>query len=185
MKALDTCLEELAASDDKYTNLVLMENYNHLYHALAALTCGHTREIKSAMKSSQEQYQIYRERYTQFILRRHFPRLLEFFIDVDKMQATMPPSEVQFQNAYSKQALRKVIAPLKAAEMEQRIVAMHSKLKRQLTPTENLYSEVWAFISEELCSRWRRYWELCELCYNAEPMPVSNTSLQTLLKKRA
>ena len=123
MTALDNCLRFIAASDDKYTNLVLMENYHHLYASLSALDVLHTGEMEQAITDAGEHYHLYLERYTQFILRRQFSGLLAFFEDVDKMQATMPASEVQFQNAYTKQALRKVLGPFSFHELEQRLQA--------------------------------------------------------------
>ena len=168
------CLHKIARSDPKYTNVIQMENYHYFYTQLQAI---HVDAIANRVGVARTTYEEQAGLYTRLILDKWFAGPLGFFNGVERALETLPASEIQFQIALSKPALRKALKGVSRPWLEKALGEMVKKMHRQLSPEEQLMPVIWQRLVAALTDEWSRCGKILSECYGNEKLPISESEL--------
>ncbi|CAL8088675.1 unnamed protein product [Calicophoron daubneyi] len=172
VRALMVSLERVAAESVKTPReVVQLENYHQLNDIVRRLKLPGLEEYKQEAKN---RYTRALEEYTKNCMGRPLEKLATFFENVQTaLDAGVRPEVVQYQFAFSKQELRKVIKEYPGREVKRGLESLCKKVERHLSEENNLFLVVWRSIQGEFFDQCQRFNTLISECY-----PDSNITLE-------
>ncbi|XP_013397565.1 exocyst complex component 1 isoform X1 [Lingula anatina] len=174
-KLIRTVFEQLLriSTDHPKTpkDVVLMENYHHLYATLSQLKISC---LEKERKDARQRYQEHLQAYVTTYLGRPLEKLNTFFEGIEsKVASGVKEDEVGYQLAYSKQELRKVIKEYPGKEVKKNLEHLRKKVEKHLCEEENLFQVVWHSMQDEFLKQYKHFEHLIAKCY-----PASNITLE-------
>eukprot|EP00040_Diaphanoeca_grandis_P032055 m.193231 g.193231 ORF g.193231 m.193231 type:complete len:817 (-) comp32497_c0_seq1:57-2507(-) len=155
---------ERIAKECKHQNVVMFENCHHLHRSLreSKVMC-----LSKFSETARDTYNANMNLYVgSVILGRPLEKLSAFFDSVDRLiQSGTNPKDVNFQNAFSKTELTKVIQQYPGKEVKKNLDAMYKRVSRHLCVEERLLDVVWVNIQHEFVGQYRRFQDLIDKCY--------------------
>ena len=191
--AIDDCLKTVADASEKYTFLVLFQNYGYFATCLRAVT--HIPELCGHMELARRCFEINLDAYAKSVLTSPpFHGCAEYFQRVLASKVDLP--EVQFQSAFSKPNVRNVLKPLTLKAVQVAISDIARKIRRQLatppattagigepgSPGANAgfsVEAVWRRVAQTLTAQWEEWQRLCNMCYGTD-VALALTSEQVM-----
>ncbi|GAA6058447.1 hypothetical protein JCM3770_005082 [Rhodotorula araucariae] len=184
--AIFDCLQQMAKMDgegqggqgeDKDQlnyHVILIENMHHL------ITVFSTRQKVAALAPFVEQarakYDQNLTAYIRLILRRPLARQLDFFFGLEQLLRTMPPTEVALHNAYTRSALRRVTADVRAKDLRKAVDALWKRVDKhfggdvanQAAAHTDVLKTVWKACEDEVVRLVTTWKALIAKCYPDE-----------------
>ncbi|NXX48099.1 EXOC1 protein, partial [Tricholaema leucomelas] len=145
------------------TDMVMMENFHHIHRFLCQkeILC-----LEGVKKEAEQRYSEHMEKYIIQNLGQPLEKLHHFFEGVKACVAQgVKEEEVNFQLAYSKQELRKVIEKYPGQEVKRALETLYRTTQKYLSPEENLLQVVWQAMQQELIRQYQQFEHLIQCCY--------------------
>lgn len=161
------------------SDVVLMENYHHLYATLSQLKISC---LEKERKEARQKYQEHQQAYVTAFLGRPLEKLNTFFEGIEsKVASGVKVDEVGYQLAYSKQELRKVIKEYPGKEVKKGLDHLCKKVEKHLCEEENLFQVVWHSMQDEFIKQYKHFEHLIEKCYPGSKITLE-FSIDTILQ---
>ncbi|KAI4485021.1 hypothetical protein M0802_012849 [Mischocyttarus mexicanus] len=143
--------------------VIKMENFHHMYDLLSQV------KISVLDQERKEAKQRYQEALRAYVIQ-YFGRPLEklnlFFEGVQaKVGAGVKESEINYQIAFSKLELRRVIKEYPAREVKKGLENLYRKVEKHLCEEENLLQVVWREMQGEFIAQYIYIEESVQRCY--------------------
>ncbi|XP_078520173.1 exocyst complex component 1-like isoform X2 [Lissotriton helveticus] len=152
-------------------NMVMMENYHHIYCFLSEKKI---QSLESKRKEAKQKYSENMEQYVITYLGQPLEKLNYFFDGVKARVAQgVKEDEVGFQLAYSKQELRKIIKKYPGKEVKRSLEALYRNILKYLSPEENLLPVVWRAMEQEFLRQYHEFEDLICRCYRGSAISMS------------
>ena len=199
--AIDDCLETVANANEKYTYLVLFQNYGYFATCLRAV--AHIPELSDHVELARRCFESNLDAYAESVLTSPpFHDCAGYFQRVLGSKVDLP--EVQYQSAFSKPNVRKVLKPMTHKAVQVAISEIARKIRRQLaTPPATTagmgepgspgganaafsVEEVWGRVAQTLGAQWQDWERLCATCYGADvALALSAEQVMSLMEQEA
>jgi hypothetical protein len=178
-------LEASAKSDEKYTDVALMENYQFFWLAFThrqptIVALSHHQGI------AQELYLARMEAYVKWTLTYEdvLPEAFKFFDQLEDALKSVAAEDVQFSNGLRKTDLRELCKNTLNSKYVQK--AMNNAAKRvskHLPKNEGLARQVWMSVEAHFRTRFKRFQQLVAQCYQSEKLTLSWQDVQAVLQQ--
>eukprot|EP01043_Picozoa_sp_COSAG02_P013212 COSAG02_NODE_525_length_20713_cov_5.808286_4_plen_1010_part_00 len=199
--AIDDCLEAVANANVKYTFLLLFQNYGYFATCLRAVAhipelCDHVELARRCFESNLDAYA------ANVLMSPPFHGCAQYFQTVIASKVELP--EVQFQSAFSKPNVQKVLKPMTRKAVQAAISEIARTIRRQLaTPPATTagigepgspgganaafsVEAVWDRVSQTLGAQWQEWQRLCEMCYGSGiALALSAEQVMSLMDEEA
>uniref|UniRef100_UPI00358DE69F exocyst complex component 1 isoform X1 n=2 Tax=Myxine glutinosa TaxID=7769 RepID=UPI00358DE69F len=144
-------------------DVVLMENYHHLFATLSRLKIGC---LENERRDAKREYTEHLHAYVISSLGQPLPKLNEFFEGVEvRVAQGVKEDEVGYQLAFSKQELRKVLREYPGKEVKKGLENLYRKVEKHFCEEENLLQVVWRSLQEVFIRQYKHFEELIARCY--------------------
>lgn len=176
------CLQQMAkmdgegqgqAGEDKDQlnyHVILIENMHHIMAVFKGEKVG---ALVGFVQQAREKYTSNLDAYIKLILRRPLARVLDFFLGLEQLLRTTPPTEVSLHSAYTRAALKRTLGDLRAKDLRKAVDALYKRVDKHFgadvtNPSAgqgDVLKTVWRATEEEvqrLLSGWR---DLIGRCY--------------------
>uniref|UniRef100_T1JC86 Exocyst complex component Sec3 PIP2-binding N-terminal domain-containing protein n=1 Tax=Strigamia maritima TaxID=126957 RepID=T1JC86_STRMM len=158
--------------------VIMMENYHHLYALLSQLKISC---LDNERKEAKQLYNEWLQAYVTKYFGRPLVKLNIFFDGVqNKVAQGIKEEEIGYQLAYSKQELRKVIKEYPGKEVKKGLEHLNKKVEKHLCEDENLLQVVWHSMQEEFIRQYKAIHALIERCYPGSMITVEFTISEIL-----
>jgi hypothetical protein len=176
-------LEHTASKDEKYADLVFVEN---LHFFLTSFTTFNVVALQSPLQRAQTLYTTHLMKYINWNIEYELSSFSKFFSRLEDAFRTMSPEDVQFVSDLTKTQLRDItknILPIK--NLQKSITNIRKRIEKHLPKNPILITEIWQKLSETLVGRLRRLEQLIALCYPGENMTVNVDEVADICNKFA
>ncbi|KAF8562138.1 hypothetical protein P879_07136 [Paragonimus westermani] len=164
VRALMAQLEQIAFQSVKTPReVVQLENYHRLNDILRRLKMSGLEEY---LQETKIRYTRALEEYTKNSMGRPLEKLATFFEGVQAaLDAGVRPEVIQYQFAFSKQELRKVIREYPGREVKRGLESLCKKVEKHLSEEGNLFQVVWRSIQAQFLEQCQLFNVLINECY--------------------
>lgn len=173
-------LDDIAASNKKYTDVLKMENYHYFARIMNTYNLKHPGLVDYINKA-QDNYSKSYYNYIRWILNDGVGKVLTFFDNVRMQKEQLDPAEVAFQPGVTRKELRALLAKIKST-MNQDIKEMHTRMDKHLCDEEKLLIPCWTGLSDLLTTAWSEADGLVSACYPGETLSPTGSELSAMLK---
>ncbi|KER32892.1 hypothetical protein T265_01176 [Opisthorchis viverrini] len=181
VRTMMTQLEQIASQSvktprevvqlDSSVILPIVENYHRLNDIFRRLKLAGMEEYRQEAKS---RYARALQEYTKNSMGRPLEKLATFFEGVNAaLAAGVRPEVIQYQFAFSKQELQKVIREYPGREVKRGLENLCKKVEKHLSEEGNLFQVVWRSIQAKFFEQCEQFNTLIAECY-----PDSGISLE-------
>jgi len=154
-------------------DVVMMENYHHMYDLLARFKIACLEEHR---KTAKNKYSEHLNTYVTMQLGRPLEKLNYFFEGIEaKVAQGVKMEEIGYQMAFSRQELRKVIDEYSKKDVKKNIELLYKKVEKHLCEEENLNQTVWHSMQVEFLNQYKHFDELINRCYPGSAITLSFT----------
>jgi len=154
-------------------DVVMMENYHHMYDLLARfkIVC-----LEEHRKTAKAKYTEHLNTYVTMQLGRPLEKLNHFFEGIEaKVAQGVKMEEIGYQMAFSRQELRKVIDEYPKKDVKKNIELLYKKVEKHLCEEEHLNQTVWHSMQVEFLNQYKHFDELINRCYPGSMITLSFT----------
>ncbi|KAI3513180.1 hypothetical protein L1887_20507 [Cichorium endivia] len=170
-------LDKIAQTDQKYADIILLENYAAFQNSLYDLA-NVVPTLAKFYHQASESYEQACTRHISVIIYYQFERLFQFARRIEDLMYTITPEEIPFQLGLSKMDLRKVVKS-SLSGVDKHIGAMYKKLQKNLT-SEELLPSLWDKCKKEFLDKYESFAQLVAKIYPSETIP-SVTEMRDIL----
>jgi len=154
-------------------DVVMMENYHHMYDLLARFKIACLEEHR---KTAKTKYTEHLNTYVTMQLGRPLEKLNYFFEGIEsKVAQGVKMEEIGYQMAFSRQELRKVIDEYPKKDVKKNIELLYKKVEKHLCEEENLNQTVWHSMQVEFLNQYKHFDELINRCYPGSMITLNFT----------
>eukprot|EP01105_Mastigella_eilhardi_P022386 TRINITY_DN5507_c0_g1_i2.p1 TRINITY_DN5507_c0_g1~~TRINITY_DN5507_c0_g1_i2.p1 ORF type:complete len:862 (-),score=220.17 TRINITY_DN5507_c0_g1_i2:118-2409(-) len=160
-------LEKENRRKKKSVYVLRIENY-HFFIETMGPKCNKVRCLEPHVQEARTQLDDNLQSFCQFLIRAKFRKLVEFFDDVSALlQSGLPPQEVPFQVAHSKQACLHVVGKFRASRVERALGQVHKSLRRNVSSDspDIILPLIWRHIKDTLIPQLNNIENLLQQCY--------------------
>uniref|UniRef100_A0A5B7AQT3 Putative Exocyst complex component sec3A isoform 1 n=1 Tax=Davidia involucrata TaxID=16924 RepID=A0A5B7AQT3_DAVIN len=161
-------LENIAKTDPKYADILLLENYAAFQNSLYDLA-NVVPTLAKFYHQASENYELACTRHISMIIYYQFERLFQFARRIEDLMYTITPEEIPFQLGLSKMDLRKVVKS-SLSGVDKSISAMYKKLQKNLT-SEELLPSLWDKCKKDFLDKYDSFAQLVAKIYPTETIP--------------
>ncbi|KAK6938752.1 Exocyst complex component Sec3, PIP2-binding N-terminal domain [Dillenia turbinata] len=161
-------LEKISQTDQKYADILLLENYAAFQNSLYDLA-NVVPTLAKFYHQASEAYEQACTRHISMIIYYQFERLFQFARKIEELMYTISPEEIPFQLGLSKMDLRKVLKSSLTA-VDKSIASMYKKLQKNLT-SEELLPSLWDKCKKEFLDKYDSFVQLVAKVYPQEQIP--------------
>ncbi|KAA8528602.1 hypothetical protein F0562_035957 [Nyssa sinensis] len=161
-------LENIAKTDPKYTDILLLENYAAFQNSLYDLA-NVVPTLAKFYHQASENYELACTRHISVIIYYQFERLFQFARRIEDLLYTITSEEIPYQLGLSKMDLRKVVKS-SLSGVDKSISAMYKKLQKNLT-SEELLPSLWDKCKKEFLDKYDSFAQLVAKIYPSETIP--------------
>ncbi|TGZ72421.1 hypothetical protein CRM22_002094 [Opisthorchis felineus] len=164
VRTMMTQLEQIASQSVKTPReVVQLENYHRLNDIFRRLKLAGMEEYQQEAKS---RYARALQEYTKNSMGRPLEKLATFFEGVNAaLAAGVRPEVIQYQFAFSKQELQKVIREYPGREVKRGLENLCKKVEKHLSEEGNLFQVVWRSIQAQFFEQCEQFNNLIAECY--------------------
>ncbi|XP_006822407.1 exocyst complex component 1-like, partial [Saccoglossus kowalevskii] len=164
IKAVNDTIERVAIEHQKTPrDVVMFENFHHMFATLSRLKITH---LENEKREAKQKYQDHLQAYVTAFLGKPLEKLSNFFEGIEARVAQgVKEEEVGYQLAFSKQELRKVIKEYTAKEVKKGIDSLYKKVEKNLCEEENLLQVVWHSMQDEFICQYKYFESMIARCY--------------------
>eukprot|EP00727_Mastigamoeba_balamuthi_P012206 m51a1_g7608 hypothetical protein (879) ;mRNA; r:257747-261163 len=164
-------------STPKFTYILRLENYHYFVKTISKkrVAC-----LKQYVDQAQAEYDKHLKLYCELATSSRFARLVEFFAGIDVLLESLPPEEIQFQSAHSKQACSRAVLKFDSLVMEKGLVHIYKDMDKYLSAEEALLAEVWDAFVKSLTDKYAHMTDLIVQCYGKKGMPLTMDEFRAL-----
>lgn len=171
--ALLAWIDRVAKQDEKYADVVVMENLHYLY-CVFAFREPKLGALQALTERAKKGYLDARKRYVQWHLDYEVPPLTKFWKRLGEELKTTAVDEIQLSPDLGKHELREVVKTyLNVKSVEKHAKAMLERLRKHLPKNKTLVDEVWAEIRMQFLSQFIWFERLMRSCYQNEAVGLS------------
>lgn len=175
--ALLNWIERMSKQDEKYTDVVMMENMHYLF-SVFNFREPRLGALQSLTERAKKGYLDSRKRYVQWHLDYELAPLTKFWKRLAEELKNTSPEEIQLSPDLSKQELREVVKSfLNVKSMEKRCKLMLERLRKHLPKNKTLVAEVWAEIRMQFLSQFIWFDRIMRTCYQNESVGLSPSEI--------
>ncbi|OAF69483.1 Exocyst complex component 1 [Intoshia linei] len=162
-KIMSVSIIKLSNESSKvYPSLVCYENF---YLLSDVIQCVNLDCLKEDQRDAHQKSQIYLTEYVKHMLGRPIERLGLFCEGIDSLLDTgVPPSEVMFKIAFSKNELKKIIVQYPGRIVKESLARIYRKVRKHLSVIR-LANVVWLEVQHCFLKQYDNYQKLLNLCY--------------------
>ncbi|KAL2521032.1 Exocyst complex component SEC3A [Forsythia ovata] len=161
-------LDKVAQADQRYTDIMLLENYAAFQNSLYDLA-NVVPILAKFYHQASESYEQACTRFISTIIYSQFDRLFQFEHRIEDLMYTITPEEIPFQLGLSKMDLRKVVKS-SLSGVDKSINAMYKRLQKNLT-SEELLPSLWDKLKKEFLDKYDSFAQLVAKIYPNETIP--------------
>ncbi|KAK5580858.1 hypothetical protein RB653_000882 [Dictyostelium firmibasis] len=172
---LDGLVEKLPEGD-KYKFISKLENHYFFYLKLEELQINCLIQHKD---TSQSIYLENLDTYVNFLIDLKFKPLMEYYMKMDELLLTLPPSDIQFQQSHSKQQFKKIVEKFKTENIEKGLLKALLNTQKNITKDSPLILVVWNKLEDVFIEKYEHFQDITSECYN-QTMPVSSDQIKGL-----
>lgn len=145
------------------TEVVLFENYHHLFAVLSQLKIA---SLEGQKKDAKQMYQECQQAYVTLYLGQPMEKVHVFFDGIESKLATgIRTEEIGYQLQFSKQELRKVIKEYTGKEVKKGLEQLYKRVEKHLCEEENLLQVVWHSMQDEFLKQYKYFESMIGKCY--------------------
>ncbi|GAB2231179.1 hypothetical protein Droror1_Dr00027467 [Drosera rotundifolia] len=158
-------LEKIAAAEQKFADILLLENYAAFQNSLYDLANIVTTLAKFYHQAS-EAYEQACTRHISSIIDTQFDKLIQFINRVERVIYVIPTEDIPLQTGLSKVELRKVVRA-SLSGVDKYIGSMYKKLQKNLT-SEELLPSLWDKCKKEFLEKYDSFAQMVAKVYPSE-----------------
>jgi hypothetical protein len=170
-------LDKIAQADQKYSDILLLENYAAFQNSLYDLA-NNVAILAKFYHQASEAYEQACTRHITVIINYQYEKLIQFFRRIEELMFTIPPEEIPFQMGLSKVDLRKVLKS-SLTGIEKSVAAMYKRLQRNLT-SEELLPSLWDKLKREFLDKYESFVQLVSKIYPSESIASADEMRELL-----
>lgn len=173
--ALFKWLEAVAKSDDKYTDVVMLENCHFFFVVFSA---RQVPALQQAVNQAKDKYQEHLRRYVEWSIEYEMPQFAKFFSNLTSQLKSVGADDIMFTNELSKHDLRNLIKNyLQLSKLSKSVLAMLQRIHKHLPKNSMLVREVWEHLADAFLVRFQEFEKLVSACYQNEKLPFTMEAL--------
>ncbi|BGP68575.1 hypothetical protein NBRC10513v2_001910 [Rhodotorula toruloides] len=155
-------------------HVILIENMHHIIAVFSSKQ--KVPALAPFVSQAREKYDQNLAAYIRLILRRPLARQLDFFAGLERLLRTTPPTEVSLHSAYTRSALRRVTADIRAKDLRKAIDALYKRVDKhfgvdvanQAAEHTDVLKTVWKACEDEVTKTIAEWKNLVAKCYPDE-----------------
>ncbi|KAJ8295628.1 Exocyst complex component 1 [Rhodotorula toruloides] len=155
-------------------HVILIENMHHIIAVFSSKQ--KVPALAPFVSQAREKYDQNLAAYIRLILRRPLARQLDFFAGLERLLRTTPPTEVSLHSAYTRSALRRVTADIRAKDLRKAIDALYKRVDKhfgvdvanQAAEHTDVLKTVWKACEDEVTKTIAEWKSLVAKCYPDE-----------------
>ncbi|BGP23018.1 exocyst complex, component Exoc1 [Rhodotorula toruloides] len=155
-------------------HVILIENMHHIIAVFSSKQ--RVPALAPFVSQAREKYDQNLAAYIRLILRRPLARQLDFFAGLERLLRTTPPTEVSLHSAYTRSALRRVTAEVRAKDLRKAIDALYKRVDKhfgvdvanQAAEHTDVLKTVWKACEDEVTKTIVEWKSLVAKCYPDE-----------------
>lgn len=175
--ALFAHLDSVASSDEKYTDVVQLEN-NYYFWRVFSTRPEQVPALEPFVAASKLKYQTALKKYVAWNVEYEMSTIAKFWNKLESaLKSVSKPTEIPIMADLSRQELHKLIHEhMTAHKITKRIRLMLERVKKHLSVRE-LEFEVWSELKQHFFSRYQRFEGLVAECYTKEALLVPSQGI--------
>jgi len=178
--ALFRWLESVARMDDKYTDVVVMENA-HFFHEVFQAPHLRVPALESAVERTGTLYDTHCRRYVEWNIGYEMPALLEFWNRLEEQIKSIVPEDIPFAAGLSKHDLRALFkGPLAVKTLQKSLINVLKRVEKHMPKNPGMIAVVWKQIQATFLARFARFEKLVADCYSNEKLATTQQDVQEL-----
>jgi len=183
VQTLFNWLENIAKMDEKYADVVRLENY-HYFWKIFSSRIEPIIYLKEDIEKSQQLYLESMEHYIEWHLRYECPQWITFETRLqEQLKISDSPNEVPFAQDLSKQDLRNLLKNyLSKTKLHNSIKNILLRVKKHLPKNYYLAKEIWERLTNVFINRYRRFEKLVQDCYISEKVLVTVGEIEHIFR---
>ena len=183
--ALFRWLEGVAKTDDKYTDVCLMENYYYFSHTFAACFPHSIPALQLPVEKAQQGYQLHLSKYIMWQCEYELKDVYRFWGRLEQAQQQMQRDEIQHARELGRKELRDLMRErMNGKVMGKSLVEMYKRVRKHLPRNEGMVAVVWGKVGESLVDKWRWFERSVRESYVDEKWTaVTSADVQEMINK--
>ena len=184
--ALFRWLEGVAKTDDKYTDVCLLENYYYFYHTFTAAFPHSIPALQLPVEKAQQAYTLHLGKYITWQCEYELKDIYRFWARLEQAQQQMQRDEIQHARELGRKELRDLMRErMNAKVIGKSLVEMYKRVRKHLPRNEGMVGVVWGKVGESLVERWRWFERSVRESYVDEKWTAAVTSgdVQEIINK--
>ena len=149
-------LEGVAKTDDKYTDVLLVENAYYFYHTFTAAFPHQIAALQMPVEKAQQLYALHLSKYIAWQCEYELKEVYRFWARLEQAQAQMQRDEIQHARELGRKELRDLMRErCNGRVMNKSLVEIYKRVKKHLPRNDGMVSVVWGKVGEALLDKWR------------------------------
>jgi hypothetical protein len=173
-------LADVATKDEKYTNVVNLENYNFFRCALREIN---VEALVTQQEVADRKYAESMKAYVAWNVTKELETLDAFWSRLDEELQATAADQIMFVDAVNQQKLRALCKTLTEKAMAKNVDGMRKRIQKHLQKNTLLIELTWENIRSYFLNRYSTFEKLVATCYQNEKLPLSSTAIADIFKK--
>uniref|UniRef100_A0A7S3FZU7 Exocyst complex component Sec3 C-terminal domain-containing protein n=1 Tax=Palpitomonas bilix TaxID=652834 RepID=A0A7S3FZU7_9EUKA len=164
-------LDGIARQEEKYYHIVKMENFHHFSASMREVlqSCPGLESVRDYVKQADKKYGEHEQAYLNWIIHDGIGKVQEFCNGVTEMRDALSASEIQYQEAFSKDKLRRLLADVGGRNKVHKALAdMKKRMEKHLSVEENLHPKLCDLLQSKLKTLLDSLLSILVECYGGE-----------------
>ena len=182
--ALFRWLEAVAATDEKYTDVFLIENFYYFHTTFSAAFAQPIPALSVAVEKAAASYAARLQRYITWQVEYEMKEIARFWTRLEEAQKQMAPEEVQHSRDLGKHDLRAITRDkLTLKNVTRSVTEVYKRVRKHLPKNDGMARIVWGKVGEYLVERMRWFEQSVQQSYKEEKLQVTSADVQDIINK--
>ena len=182
--ALFRWLETVAKSDEKYTDVCLIENYHYFQHAFTAAFPYSIPALALPVEKAAAGYALHLSRYIAWQIEYEMKEVQRFWQRLEEAQKQMQAEDIQHSRELGKHEMRLIARDrLSSRQLTKALQEMYKRVRKHLPRNEEMAKIVWGRVGDALLDRLRWFEKSLAESYGNEKMAVSVPEVQEMISR--
>ena len=181
--ALFKWLEGVAKSDEKYTDVCLIENFHYFHHTFTSLPQP-IPALQLPVEKAAAGYGHHLQRYIAWQVEYEMKDIARFWSRLEEAQKQMGVEDIQHSRDLGKHELRVITRDrLSSKAMHKSLVEVYKRVRKHLPRNDDMVRRVWGKVGEYVVERMRWFEKSVAQSYREEKLAVSSAEVQDMINK--
>ena len=182
--ALFKWLEGVAKSDDKYTDVCMVENAYYFQHTFTVCFPQPIAALQLPVEKARALYELHLQRYIAWQVEYEMKDIARFWQRLEEAQKQMGVEDIQHSRDLSKHDLRAITRDkLSGKNVQRSVLEVYKRVRKHLPRNDHMVSIVWGKVGEHLVDKMRWFERSVAQSYRDEKLSVSAGEVQDMINR--